>query len=74
MSTIAKQYRTSNRRTQARFRQRQNKKRKANANNELVPIATKCLQIESELLDRKIKEAQEVLDKKEDVLKKKRIT
>ena len=59
MLTIVMKFRTNKRSTQARYRQRQNKKMKklkVNASNELIPTAAKFLSIESELLDRSIKE------------------
>ena len=71
MSTIVNRYRTNNRRTQAQYRQRQNKKMKANPSNELIPTAAKSLSIESELLDRRIKEGKETLEKKRHVMKQK---
>jgi len=69
MSLIVK-YRSKNRRTQAQYRQRQNKKMKVNASNELIPTAAKSMSIESELLDRRLKEAKETLEKKRHVMEK----
>ena len=66
MSTIVSGIKTK-RSTMARYRQRKNRKNrklKGNPTNELIPTAAKSLSIESELLDRRIKEGKEILAKK----------